>query len=157
MRMRLGWLVLTAAAYGVYGGWLLYQHLWDANSGLAWTSIAWDRLLWAAGVFLLSTRSLARRHPAAPAGWLALHAAGAFVAGAALAWCEVEYWMTRSEHPWDTDVDNLFMYCLDCVPRRPIIRQTVIATLIGSIAAAGLAPLVARVARRGGRRRAEPI
>jgi hypothetical protein len=55
-------------------------------------------------------------------------------------------------HPWDTDVPDRYV-CLDCAPRLPMIRQTLVATLLGTIAAAGLAPLVARVARYGKPRR----
>lgn len=146
MRIRLGWVLATAAAYGVVGGELLYAHLWDDGSGLAWTETARIRLAWAAGVFLISSWLLARRNPSAPARWLALRTAAAFAIGAVVTWSMVEYRMTGSQHPWDTVVPPP-SECLDCALRAPIIRQTVIATLVGSIAAAGLTPLVARWAR----------
>jgi hypothetical protein len=144
----------TAAGYGLGGGWLLFQHVWAFDYGRAWTDTATLRLAWAVAVFLASTAWLARRSRAVPARWLALHAAGAFVAGAALTWGVLEYWMAGNEHGWDTDYDHIVASCFDCVPRAAIIRQTILATLVGSIAAAGLAPLVVRVAGRA--RGAEP-
>lgn len=151
MGIRLGWVLTTAAAYGVVGGELLYAHLWDAGFGPGWTDTARIRLAWATSVFLISTWLLVRRNPYAPARWLAFHSAAAFVIGAAVAWSMVEYRMTGSQHPWDTVVPPP-SECLDCARRAPIILQTVIVTLVGSITAAGLTPLMARSASPRGRR-----
>lgn len=144
MRIRFGWLIATALAYGIVGGWLLYTHLWDVHGGLAWTPAAVTRLVWAAFVFLASTLWLALRHPARGGRWMALHAGGAFLLGAAATWGMVEYQMLGSEHPWDTDIPDFLAYCLGCAQRAPIVRQTLLATLMGTIAAAVLAPLAAR-------------
>ena len=71
--------------------------------------------------------------------------------GAAATWGVLEYRMTGSQHPWNTEIPD-GLYCLDCAPRLPMIRQTLVATLLGALAAAGLAPLVARLSRsRAGR------
>lgn len=144
--MRVRWLIVTALAYGVVGGHLLLAQLWDEHGGLAWTRTATERLVWALVVFLVSILLLARRHPGR-GGWMALHAAVAFLLGAAVAWSTVELLMLHSEHPWDNDVADFLLYCIDCARRAPIIRQTLIASGIGTVVAAGLAPLVARVVR----------
>jgi hypothetical protein len=156
MRIRFAWLIGTALAYGIIGGYLLYTHLWDANGGLAWTPTAFVRLGWAAFVFLASTLWLTRRHPTQRDGWVALIAAGAFLLGAAVAWGVVEYHMLGSEHPWDTDIPGDMLYCIDCARRVPIIRQTLLAALAGTIATAVLAPLIARVVHRARPRAVEP-
>lgn len=147
MRIRLGWLVATAAAYSVVGGWLLYDHMWNSLVGLDWTNAALIRITWAAMVFVISTVVLARQKPALQARWLMLHATGAFLVGAAFTWGVLEYRMTGSEHPWDTDVDDSFQSCLSCAPRMLILRQSIGAAAVGAILTAGLAPLVARWAR----------
>ena len=156
MRIRFTWLMGTALAYGLVGGHLLYSDLWGIDGGLAWTSTARWRLGWAAFVFLTSTAWLARRHRTRGNAWMALHASGAFLLGAAAAWAMVEYRMLGSEHPWDTDIPDFLAYCIYCARRAPIIRQTLLAALIGSIATAVLAPLVARAVRGGGGRAAVP-
>jgi hypothetical protein len=155
MRIRLAWLIGTALAYGIVGGYLLYTHLWDVNGGLAWTSTAFARLGWAAFVFLASTLWLARRHPTQRASWVALHAAGAFLLGAAAAWGVVEYFMLGSQHPWNTDLPGNLRYC-SCARRIPIIRHTLLAALSGTIATAVLAPLIARIVNRARPRALEP-
>lgn len=145
--MRVRWLIATALGYGLVGGHLLFGQLWDEHGGLAWTQTATVRLVWAVAVFLVSTAVLARCHLAPGKGWIARHAAVAFLLGAAVAWVTLEYLMLGSEHPWDTDIPGFMLYCIDCGRRAPIVRQTLLATLVGTGAAAGLAPLVARVFR----------
>jgi hypothetical protein len=147
MRIRMGWVLATATAYGVVGGWLLYDHMWNSGVGLDWTDTAVVRIAWAAVVFVVSTLVLAQRIPAEPVRWLVLHVAGAFLTGAVFAWVSLEYWMTGSEHPWDTDVDHFLSSCVSCAPRMLILRQSMIAAAAGTSLAAGLAPLVARPAR----------
>ncbi len=153
MPIRLGWMVVTVLAYGVVGGHLLYSHVWDVHGGLAWTSTARWRVGWAALVFLASTRWLARRHPARGAWWVSLPASGAFLLGAAAAWGMLEYQMLGSEHPWDTDIPDSLAYCVNCARRAPILRQTLLAAVIGTAAAAVLAPLVVRALNAWGRDR----
>lgn len=148
MRIRVGWLLATAVAYGLIGGTLLFCSLWEPGQGLTWTQTTTQRLGWALLVFLSSTMWLARRSPALPPRRVALHAAASFVLGAAVTWLALEYQMTGSQHPWDTEVARLGYHCLGCPLRMPILRQTLVATLLGTIAAAGLAPLIARAVRR---------
>lgn len=148
MRIRWEWLTATALAYGLIGGYLLYSHLWDVQGGLARTPTARGRAAWAAFVFLTSTFWLARRNPGRGGGWMALHASGAFLLGAAAAWGMVEYLMRGSEHPWDTDIPDFLASCVNCAQRAPIVRQTRIAALSGTVAAAVLAPRVVRALDR---------
>lgn len=152
MTIRPAWLLGTVAAYALPGGSLAFGYMWEQGDGLGWTNTATHRLAWAATVFLVSTVVLSRRNPSASTRWIVIHAVLAFVLGAAGTWGVLENQMTGSQHPWDTEVPG-GVYCLDCAPRLPMIRQTLVATLLGALAAAGLAPLVARVARHGWRRR----
>ncbi len=144
MRIRVGWLATTALAYGIAGGWLLYAHLWDVNGGLAWTPAATARVLWAVFVLLGSTLWLARLHPPRGDRWMALHASAAFLLGAAAAWGIAEFLMRGSWQPRDADIREGMRYCMDCAQRAPILRQALLAALAGTIAAAVLAPRVAR-------------
>ncbi len=149
MRVRVGWLLATALAYGIPGGMLLYAQLWEANDGLAWSQTSTVRLAWTAIVFLLSTALLSHREARAGRGWTASHAGGAFMLGAVVTWCVLEYQMLDSSHGWDNGLPPGYS-CLDCAPRLPIVRQALVTAGIGTVLAAVLSPLVPR--RRGGGR-----
>lgn len=146
--MRVRWMMATALAYGLPGGRLLYDQLWEAGRGLTWTRDSTERVLWTLAIFLVSTAWMARQHPEQRSGWIATHAASAFLLGAAIGWGVVELNMAFfAPHPWDTDAPSFLRECINCAQRAPIVRQTLIATALGTMAAAGLAPLVARVVR----------
>ena len=149
MRMRVAWLIATALAYGVVGGSLFDSAIWGGNHGLAWTRASIARVYWAAAVLLVSTIWLALRHPSSARGWISLHAGAAFLIGAIVTWGVADLLVRGSQHGWDTNLPSefagRFIYCT-CAPRSLLLRQTFIATVIGTIAAAALAPLVARTA-----------
>lgn len=151
MRIQFGWLLATAAAYGVPGGWLLYDHVWSSGSGLAWTDLAGVRIGWAAVVFLFSSYWLARRNAGLSTRPVAVHVVAAFLLGGVVGWGVLEYLMSGGPHPWDTQAcagRGPECVCISCAPRMLIVRQTLIAAMLGAVAAAGLAPLVARRAQR---------
>jgi hypothetical protein len=151
MASRWKWLVATMLAYGIAGGYLFDSAIWGGNHGLSWSRDSAMRVYWAAAVFLISTVWLARRHPSGGPGRIALHAGAAFLAGAVVAWEVADALVGASQHGWDSDDPDefpaRFLYC-SCAPRAALLRQTVIAAAVGTIAAAAVSPLVARVARR---------
>lgn len=154
MSIQSGWLIATTAAYGVPGGWLLYDHVWSSGSGLEWTDLAGARIGWVAVVFLFSSYWLARRNTGLSARPVAMHALAAFLLGAVVGWGVLEYLLTGGPHPWDTQAcagRGPGCVCISCAPRMLIVRQTLTAAMLGAVAVAGLAPLVAGVVRRNGR------
>lgn len=154
MRIRYGWLLATAAAYGVVGGWLLYSHIWDSGHGLEWTEDAVVRISWAVAVFLFSTTRLARREGALSTGSVALHAVVAFLLGSAAGWGVLEYKMAGDWHGWEFDSRAIYS---TGAPRHLIMRQTLAAVSVACVAVAALAPLVAWAARWALRRSAGAV
>jgi hypothetical protein len=127
MASRWKWLVATMLAYGIAGGYLFDSAIWGGNHGLSC------------------------RHPSGGPGRIALHAGAAFLAGAVVAWEVADALVGASQHGWDSDLPDeflgRFLYC-SCAPRAALLRQTLIAAAVGTIAAVAVAPLVARVAGR---------
>lgn len=150
MRIHFGWLLAAAVAYGVPGGWLLEDHIWNSAHGLDWSPTAHVRIAWATLVSLSTTVWLARRERGLSTGAVAAHAFAAFLLGAAASWGVLELLATQWQHPWDAWVSRAFegAVCLDCPARSLIIRQTMLAVSMGLVAVAAVAPLVAWVARR---------
>ena len=147
MRIRSRWLTATVLAYGIVGAHLFYAAIWEsADHGLSWSDASAGRVRWAAIVFLESTFWLVFRYRMQGA-WLALHAAAAFLAGTGVAWWLTDWMVDGSQHGWDRHFGGEFFYC-SCAPRGPILRQTIIAALVGTASASVLAPAIGRAVRR---------